>query len=91
MIGFLEYVLDSAAEWHALLVGVTVGLSLGVAIALGKRAIVGFTLGALVGVTVALWYSGVLVYWPAHPHVWYLVTPAAVLAFLTAVLVIDDD
>lgn len=76
---FLEYVLDSAAEWHGLLVGLAVGVSIAFAVRFGWDGRAAFVLGVLTGVVGALWYREALVYWPASGHAWYLVVPAALV------------
>lgn len=82
-----HHVLDSVAEIHALIIGVTLGLALLYAHTEGVRATVAFSLGVLVGAIIVVWSRGVLVYWPASGHAWYVVGPVAGLVGVAGVLI----
>lgn len=86
---FIEYILDSAAEWHALEIGLALGVTLGLAIAFGRDAIAAAFLGYLAGIVTAMWHDGLLVWWPARRHAWYLILPSTVLAATISYLLLE--
>lgn len=79
-----ETFLSSLAEIHALLMGLALGLSIGIALRFGYDATASFVLGVGFGATAVLADRGLLFVWPAHRHPWYFIVPAAVVGVLSA-------
>lgn len=81
-----QHILDTAAEWHALTIGLAIGLIIGLTIYFGRDAVVAGIYGWLSGIVTVTWFEGALVAFPTRGHAWYLVGPAASVGVIAAYL-----
>lgn len=81
-----QHILDTAAEWHAMTLGIAIGLTVGFVIYFGRDAIAAAVLSFIVGIVVSTWFEGLLAFFPARGHAWYLVGPAAAVGVAASYL-----
>lgn len=74
---FYHHIGDSIEEIHAIIIGLVLGAFVLFLARYGHKTLAGFIPGLMVGAFAVLFIDGVLVYWPAYKHAWYLMGAAA--------------